>query len=151
MTPARTPTRNVGMPSLWGGLIHASVIQPRSSLCILPHMLEKALSYTTSDGVKEGTVILTLDGPLTLANMFELQTELRTLKPPCLIVDLSSVPYMDSAGLGVLMNSFVSAQSGGRRFILTGVHERIRALLEMTKVDSVLHVCDSVAAAEALV
>jgi anti-sigma B factor antagonist len=56
---------------------------------------------------------------------------------------------MDSAGLGVMMNYFVSAQSHGRKFLLTGVSDRLRALLEMTKVDNVLQICDSVEAAEA--
>jgi anti-sigma B factor antagonist len=113
-------------------------------------MLDKELSYTVSDGAKDGIVILALDGPFTLGNMFQLQSDLRSLTPPCLIMDLSSVPYMDSAGLGVIMNYFVSSQSRGRKFYVTGVSDRLRALLEMTKVDAVLKLCDSVAAAEAL-
>jgi anti-sigma B factor antagonist len=113
-------------------------------------MLDKELSYTVSDGAKDGIVILALDGPFTLGNMFQLQSDLRSLTPPCLIMDLSSVPYMDSAGLGVIMNYFVSSQSRGREFYVTGVSDRLRALLEMTKVDAVLKLCDSVAAAEAL-
>jgi anti-anti-sigma factor len=117
---------------------------------ILPDMLDKELSYTTSDGAKEGTVVLTLDGPFTLGNMFQLQDDLRMMKPACLIMDLTSVPYMDSAGLGVIMNYFVSAQGAGRKFFLVGVNDRLRALLEMTKVDSVLRMCDSVEAAQAL-
>jgi anti-anti-sigma regulatory factor len=44
----------------------------------------------------------------------------------------------------------VAAQSGGRKFIVGGVNDRVRALLEMTKVDSVLKLCDSVEAAQAL-
>src|ERR1700722_20894296 len=117
---------------------------------ILAPMLEKELSYATSAGAKEGTVILTLEGPFTLGNMFQLQGELRSLKPACLIMDMSGVPYMDSAGLGVVMNYFVSAQSAGRTVILVGVNERVKALMEMTKVDSVLKMVDSVAAAQAL-
>jgi anti-sigma B factor antagonist len=113
-------------------------------------MLEKELTYTVSDGAREGIVILTLEGPFTLSNMFKLQSDLRALTPPCLIMDLSSVPYMDSAGLGVMMNYFVSAQSHGRKFFVTGVSDRLRALLEMTKVDNVLPVCDSIEAAQAL-
>src|SRR5450631_3130446 len=114
-------------------------------------MLEKALVYSTADGAKAGTVILTLEGPFTLGNMFQLQSELRALHPPCLIMDMSSVPYMDSAGLGVIMNYCVAAQSAGRTFFLVGVNERIRSLLEMTKVDSVLRMYDSVDAAQAQV
>jgi anti-sigma B factor antagonist len=111
-------------------------------------MLDKALSYATSPGAKEGTVIMTIDGPFTLSNIFRLQTELRTLKPACLIMDLTSVPYMDSAGLGVVMNYFVSAQGNGRKLLLVGVNDRIRALLEMTKVDSILRLFDSIEAAQ---
>jgi anti-sigma B factor antagonist len=113
-------------------------------------MLEKELSYTVTDGAKEGVLILALDGPFTLGNMFKLQADMRTLKPDCLVMDMTSVPYMDSAGLGVIMNYFVAAQSGGRKFFLTGVNDRVRALLEMTKVDSVLRIYDSVETAEGL-
>jgi anti-anti-sigma factor len=114
-------------------------------------MLENnVLSYTVSNGEKEGTVLLTLDGPFTLGNLFQLQSELRTLKPSCLIMDLSLVSYMDSAGLGVIMNTFVSAQAGDRKFFLVGVNERVYALLEMTKVESILKICDSVQSAQAL-
>jgi anti-sigma B factor antagonist len=113
-------------------------------------MLEKGLSYTASAGAKEGTLILTLNGPFTLTNIFQFQGELRTLKPACLIMDLTSVPYMDSAGLGVVMNYFVSAQDNGRKLLLVGVNDRVRALLEMTKVDSVLRMCDSVEVAQSL-
>jgi anti-anti-sigma factor len=112
-------------------------------------MLEKALQYSTVDGAKEGTLILTLDGPFTLGNMFQLQAELRALHPACLIMNLTAVPYMDSAGLGVIMNYFVAAQGAGRKFLLVGVNERVRSLLEMTKVDSLLRMYDSVEAAQA--
>ena len=113
-------------------------------------MLEKELTYTVSDGAREGIVILALDGPFTLGNMFKLQSDLRSLTPPCLIIDMSAVPYMDSAGLGVIMNYFVSSQSHGRKLLLAGLSDRLRALLEMTKVDNVLQICDSVEAAQAL-
>jgi anti-sigma B factor antagonist len=113
-------------------------------------MLEKEMTYTVSNGARDGIVILALDGPFTLGNMFKLQSYLRTLTPPCLILDLSSVPYMDSAGLGVIMNYFVSCQTHGRKLLLAGVSDRIRALLEMTKVDNVLQICESVEAAQRL-
>jgi anti-sigma B factor antagonist len=113
-------------------------------------MRDKEMTYTTSDGAKPGTTVLRLEGPFTLGNMFKLQSDLRALKPACLIMDLTGVPYMDSAGMGVIMNYYVAAQSGGRKFIVVGVNDRVRALLEMTKVDSVLKLCDSVEAAQAL-
>ena len=113
-------------------------------------MLDKELSYSISNGAKDGVVILTLVGPFILSNMFKLQGEMRMLKAPCLIMDMTQVPYMDSAGLGVIMNYFVSAQGNGLKFYLAGVNERLRSLLEMTKVDNVLQICESIPAAEAL-
>jgi anti-sigma B factor antagonist len=114
-------------------------------------MLDKELTYAISDGAKPGTTILTLEGPFILGNMFKLQSDLRTLKPECLILDLSGVPYMDSAGMGVIMNYYVAAEGAKRKFFVVGVNERVRALLEMTKVDSVLKICPTVEAAQALI
>jgi anti-sigma B factor antagonist len=112
-------------------------------------MPENEFHYTVTSGEKEGTVIYTLEGPFTLANMFKIQGELRTAKPPCLIMDMAGVTFMDSAGLGVIMNCFVSSQAGGRKFYLSGVNERVKSLLEMTKVDSVLRMFPSIEAAQA--
>ncbi len=55
-------------------------------------------------------MILKLAGPLTISTIFGFQNELRAMTPEVLIVDLSETPYMDSAGLGLIMNSYVSAQ-----------------------------------------
>jgi anti-sigma B factor antagonist len=112
-------------------------------------MQKRELAYSSSDGAKDGTLIVTLNGPLLLGNMFDFQSALRELKPPRLILDLTNAPYMDSAGLGVLMNYYVSAQNNHRQFLVAGVSERVQALLEMTKVNQILKIYPSVEAAEA--
>jgi anti-sigma B factor antagonist len=111
-------------------------------------MADTALTYTSTNGSKDGTIILTLVGPLTLSNMFAFQGPFRSMKPPCLILDMAGVPYMDSAGLGLLTNYFVAAQDEGRKFLMASVSERILSLLQMTKVDQVLKLYPSVEAAE---
>jgi anti-anti-sigma factor len=111
-------------------------------------MSDQALTYSYRNGSKDGTVVLKLLGPLTLSNMFSFQGEFRASKPACLILDLSEVPYMDSAGLGLLTNYFVAAEDDHRRFLLACVNERVMSLLEMTKVDQVLKMYPSVDAAE---
>ena len=111
-------------------------------------MSDDSLTYSYSKGSKEGTIVLKLAGPLTLTNMFAFQGEFRATKPPCLIIDMTDVPYMDSAGLGLLTNYFVSAQDDNRKLLLASVSERIMSLLEMTKVDQILKVFPSVQAAE---
>jgi anti-anti-sigma factor len=112
-------------------------------------MRDEPLVYTSAAGQRDGTVIMKLAGPLTLTTMFALQTELRSIKPAVLILDLTETPYMDSAGLGLIMNYYVSAGNGARKLLLAGVNDRIMALLDMTKVREILQSFPTVAAAEA--
>jgi anti-anti-sigma factor len=114
-------------------------------------MSDSSFSYATSPGAKEGTTVVKISGPVTLASIFGFQNEFRAMKPPVLIVDLSDCPYMDSAGLGLLMNQFVSAQANHRHFLLVGVNERIESLFELTHVSGVLKKFPTVEAAEASV
>ena len=78
-------------------------------------------------------MVLKLVGPLTLSTIFGFQNELRSMTPQVLILDFSETPYMDSAGLGLMMNSYVSAQDHGRRLLLAGVNERVIELFKMTQ------------------
>jgi anti-sigma B factor antagonist len=112
-------------------------------------MRDEPLTYSFSQGQSDGTMILRLVGPLTLLTMFGFQNEFRSATPRVLILDLSETPYMDSAGLGLIMNYYVSAADHGRKLLLAGVNERVKALFEMTKVQSVLTSFPSVAEAEA--
>jgi len=56
-----------------------------------------------SEGKLEGERILKLSGPFTLSTVFDFQDAMRPTHPPITIVDLTDVPYMDSAALGTLM------------------------------------------------
>ena len=112
-------------------------------------MHNEPLTYSFVPGKREGTTILKLSGPLTLFTMFGFQDELRASQAEVLIMDLTETPYMDSAGLGLIMNSYVSAQDHGRKFLLAGVNERVLAMLEMTRVRGVLTNFPTVDAAEA--
>jgi anti-sigma B factor antagonist len=112
-------------------------------------MRDEPLTYSFSQGQSDGTMILELVGPLTLSTIFGFQNELRAATPRALILDLSETPYIDSAGLGLIMNYYVSAMDHGRKLLLAGVNERVTALLEMTKVQGVLTSFPSVAEAEA--
>ncbi len=83
--------------------------------------------------------------------MFGFQNELRAATPQVLIIDMSEVPYMDSAGLGLIMNSHVAAMDHNRRFLVAGMNDRVTALCEMTRVSGVLSCFPSVESAEASV
>ncbi len=80
-------------------------------------------------------LILTLSGPVTLADIFELQRVLQADESASTIVDMTDVPYVDSAGIGVLVNSYISREKSGRRLLLVGVRERVLNVLRTTRVD----------------
>jgi len=106
------------------------------------------MTFTQRPGSRDGIEILSLSGPFTLGNMFQLQRALQEIKPPSLIFDIAHVPYMDSAGLGLLVNFYVAAQKNGRKMAVVGASQRIMALFELTKVDSLLKVYPTVEDAE---
>jgi anti-anti-sigma factor len=110
-------------------------------------MRDAPLAVTARSGLHEGTTILVLQGPV--RNTFDLQRDLAEHKPPVLILDLTGSPYMDSAGLGLLMNYYVSAEKNGRKLLLAGTNQRIHALLEMTRVHLILKNYATTADAEA--
>jgi anti-anti-sigma factor len=96
-------------------------------------------------GKTPGTVIFRLSGPFTardmhgalspdtLRNTFESEED---NDPHALhILDLTEVPYMDSAGLGLIVSHYVRCQGRGVRLVAAGVSPRVLQLLEMTEVD----------------
>ena len=89
-----------------------------------------------------------LTGPFTLATMFDFQAGLRKPGQKGAVIDLSGVPYMDSAGLGVLLGHYAHAQRGGYKFALAGVSPRLRTIFEITHTDKVLPIFDTQVDAE---
>lgn len=82
-----------------------------------------------------GTTVLRLHGPLLLGNFFPLQTMVRADNSTLLIIDVSDMPYIDSAGIGCLVGAHVSRQNSGRKMVLVGANDRLRTSLKVTKVE----------------
>ncbi len=106
-------------------------------------------SMSWSDGSLEGERILKLSGPFTLSTVFDFQDVMRTNHPPIMIVDLSDVPYMDSAALGSLMGLHVSCQQHNRRYALVGASERLQTVFRVSGVHTILVTYGTLGEAEA--
>ena len=112
-------------------------------------LTDAPLSIDSRQGKNPGTQIYVLSGPLTLRNMFDFQNDLRSAQHYALtIFDFSGVPYMDSAGMGLIMNHYVHCQTRGSRLVVAGATARVLDLLKITHVDTVLPLAASVADAE---
>ena len=101
-------------------------------------------------GKAPGTVIFRLCGPFTardmygsltpvdLHNMLDFQSTPSEQLPAINILHLTEVPYMDSAGLGMIVRHYVRCQGRGVRIIAAGVSPRVLELFKLTKMDAVL-------------
>jgi anti-sigma B factor antagonist len=112
-------------------------------------MPDQPLRVEAVEGSPVGHRILRLTGPLTLSNLFEFQALVRAEKAAVVIIDLTNVPYIDSAGIGSLMGAYVSRQRDGRSLALVGLNQRVKDALEITRVLQFFCVYPSVAEAEA--
>jgi anti-sigma B factor antagonist len=64
-----------------------------------------------------------------------------------LLLNLSGVPYIDSAGLGELVNAYATVKRQGGSLKLVGVTKRLNDLLVITKLATVFDSYDTEAAA----
>lgn len=113
-------------------------------------MAQDSLTISASRGRADSTRIVRLDGPLNLQNFVQLKTELAKEQPEVTILDLAGVPYMDSAGMGVIINYYVSAQRRGHKLIASGAAPRVMELFELTHVDALIPMTATVDEAERL-
>lgn len=96
----------------------------------MPH----ELLQIEDSGPHEGCRVLCLKGPLIISNLFQFQSTVRANTTSFLILDLTEVPYVDSAGVGALVGAYVTHDKG-RRLALAGVTERVRNTMRVTHVE----------------
>ncbi len=100
-------------------------------------------------GPEPGSKLLKLHGPVVLNTLFALRQKLQTNEDPLLVVDLSDVPHVDSGGLGVLINGYVSRQNRHQRIAFVAPSAGVMAVMKMTRVDTVLPIFPTVEQAKA--
>ena len=113
-------------------------------------LTSESLKIETSYGA-QGARIMKLSGPLTLQTLFDFQQKGREDTASPLVLDITGVPYMDSAGLGSVLGMFVSCEKTKRGFALAGLTERVRTLFQVTRVEGLLPCFHSLEAAESAV
>ena len=96
------------------------------------------LQIERTPGSASDVTILTLTGPLTLGTLFDFQTALRAPDLKSTIIDFAAVPYIDSAGLGVVLSQWAHTQRIGVKFAVVAMSDKVRVLLEMTGVSKLL-------------
>jgi anti-sigma B factor antagonist len=106
------------------------------------------IQITRKPGSASDVTIFTLNGPLTISTLFDFRTAVHQPDVKSVIIDCSGVPYMDSAGLGVVLSYWAHTQRIEVKFALAAVSDRVKVLMGMTKVDTLLPMYPTVADAE---
>ncbi len=96
------------------------------------------LRIESTAGTRGGVRILHLIGPFVLQGVFDFQTIARAGNDSVTIVDLTDVPFMDSAALGAVMGLHVSCQRQQKKYALVGASARLRTLFEVAGVNKIL-------------
>jgi anti-sigma B factor antagonist len=109
-------------------------------------MPQDPLVIEDTPGPKDGQRILRLTGPITISNLFDFQSRVRTDTSETLILDFTGVPYVDSAGIGALVGAYVTHQKDGRSLLLVGVNQRVKDALQVTRVQQFFKFVESVPA-----
>jgi anti-sigma B factor antagonist len=99
-------------------------------------------------GPSADVTVFRLKGPFVLSTMFDFQRALREPELLSVIIDLSGVPYMDSAGLGVLLGHWSHTQRHGLKYALVGISPRVMTIFEITNTGSILPIFATRADAE---
>jgi anti-sigma B factor antagonist len=93
----------------------------------------RSLEIVVRPGSVEGQTVFELTGSLELQQVFAFQSRMREDQSPVTILDMSNIVYVDSAGIGALVNANVSRLRSNRKLVIAGITERAKTVLEVTK------------------
>jgi anti-sigma B factor antagonist len=99
-----------------------------------------------------GATIVTVEGQLIVANRQDLKTLIQDALEAGerrFVVDFGPTAYIDSSGLGALVSINKKVREADGELRLAGLNEDLRALFELTKLDTLFAISETTA--EALV
>jgi len=112
--------------------------------------MKKSVSPTFPMPRKDRPNVLPLEGEIDLHVSPAVTASLNIMiekKPKQLVVDLSRVTYIDSAGLAAFIEGMQKVEAYGGKFALAGLQETVRSIFEISRLDQVFRIFPDVDAA----
>src|SRR5437660_3012580 len=112
--------------------------------------MKESLSRAVPMPSKDRPNVLPLEGEIDLHVSPNLTAALNRMidkKPKQLVVDLSRVTYIDSAGLAALIEGMQKIEAYGGKFALAGLQETVRSIFEIARLDQIFRIFPDVDAA----
>jgi len=94
-------------------------------------MLTPQLELAKETASNQHVAVLKLSGKLTLETVHNFLQSTRPESADTLILDMASVQFIDSAGVGALVQLFVHRRGLKQKFALAGLTDQGRAVIEV--------------------
>jgi len=104
------------------------------------------MTLKTDTRVENGVTIVSCNGRITFGDeAMALRESLKQILASTrqVVLNLSGVSYIDSGGLGTLVGVYSSARAAGADIKLTGLGQRLRDVLQITKLVTVFEVYET--------
>ena len=105
----------------------------------LPKLMQPAKLDLEKVSVSNGSVlVIRLNGKLSLETVHNFIQTLRPEPAAHLVLDMSGVSFLDSAGVGALASLFVHRRHGGQLFALAALTQQGNAVLQVAGLTKLL-------------
>lgn len=107
---------------------------------------ESSQSIIKSLEVKDGVAVLALQGEVDMSNSPALRAKAQEVfvEPPrVFLIDMADIKYMDSSGLGTLVEALKWAKWKNTRLRLVGASDSVKNVFEISRLTSIFHFCDN--------
>ena len=102
------------------------------------------LDLLKQDSSNDELVVVKLEGKLSLETVSRFLQVMRLEPAPGLVLDMSEVRFLDSAGVGALVQLFVHRRNRSQKFALAGLSPQGNAVMEVSGLLKLLPVYASV-------
>ena len=102
------------------------------------------LDLEKQPGSNDSQIVMRLNGKLSLETVHNFIQTLRPEPAAHLILDLGGVSFLDSAGVGALVQLFVHRRNQGQTFALTGLTTQSSAVIQVAGLNRLLPIHASV-------
>ena len=103
--------------------------------------------------LESGVAVVTISGRLAMGGETErLDATVKSLlrkDQKKFVLDITTLEYVDSSGIGMLVSCLTNVRKAGGELKLAGANPRIRRIFAMTGVDTIMPMFDTLAAATA--
>lgn len=112
-----------------------------------------ATTTTTADRIDEKTIVIRVRGDVTAASEAPLMAAYGQAgdKTRAIVLDFSSLDYMNSGGIGLLVTLLVRANRQKQKLLACGLNDHYKQIFELTRLDEAITIHDSEEAALAAV